>query len=568
LGENISDTLIKSLSLSIGLIFNFAILLSQDGSLYRDISKEHWAYRAIENLIDKGIIEKDSQFFNGEDSVSRYETSIYLYRVLNKLDKEKASKDDLIILENLVGEFSEDLTEFGFNIDKYTNKIHEIEKNIKDTTKISENNKGDIDNIDNRLKILENYFTEEGEEEKEAKTLFRNFGIIENMSLDFKENLYYNNKSDNDFINEQSMEFMIDNKFYEIGLTYKSDSKLDEKLNLKGKINKNIADIFEIKANTMGYEKDINSYFHHLDYDNFDYDKREFYTQGLKIQNKYIDTYIERKNSEKDIIILNKVKNKYFNGFIENEINESIINYELILKKRFFNEKLSLATGYTGLTKTDYIGEKKDIELYNLKTHYEYEKWKLEIEYEKKDANKNLYNGIFSYFNYNITDYGTLDYRVEYFDTKLDAMFNHKIILKNEKGKIKTYFMYVKNELEKNDYINTTISKDELEKDNKYSDIILKIQYMLLQNLNVNFSYKERKYSIENINQALYFVEFEYQYDSNTLLFVRYLKNNSIYYDRYEDINYNQIDLDFDSESNIIEEASDGRIELGIELKF
>ena len=99
------------------LIIYFFIItsLSFGEEIYKDISKEHWAYRAIENLYKSGILPKDSKNFNGEKTINKYDLVYYLSKTLNQIDETKASQSDLLILEHLVYDFSNELNKIGFN---------------------------------------------------------------------------------------------------------------------------------------------------------------------------------------------------------------------------------------------------------------------------------------------------------------------------------------------------------------------------------------------------------------------------------------------------------------------
>lgn len=566
----IKKKLSKFILITLFILFSL-LIFSQETSIYRDISKEHWAYKAIDNLTQKGIIERDSYFFNGEDSVSRYEMSFYLYRVLNKIDKEKATKDDLLILENLVGEFAEDLLKFGFDINSYTQKISEIEKSVNENKDISSKNTNDISELENRLKLLESYLLEENEIESEkTKILYRKFGIIENMDLKLNNSIYYyNNSETNKYNNKYDIEFLINNKFYEVGLSYKSYIKTDNKLNLKAKVEKNIDTYFDFKFNTIGYEKILTSYFNTLDYDNYNYEKRDFYTDGIEIKIKNNFLYIERdREDEEKLYVIDKFTLNFFESLVIADLNNSNIEYELTLKKDFKDNKYGAAVAYSEINKKDFLDKETDISFINLNGYYKYKKWLINTGYEKKDSQNTLYNSIYSYLIYSFKDDSKIFYKIEFFDTVFDNYFNHHFIIKNESGKINTYFLYSKYNIDKNNYNNSSISIDEFKKENNFSEMIIKLKYNLSEKIDINVSYREEKMIEKNTRNGFYLIEIGYKFKENKRAFLRYLKNDEIYYDRQKDINYETIDLDFDIYSGIIDKAEDGRIELGLELKF
>ena len=98
---------------------------------YEDLNKEHWAYSSVENLVKKGIIKENSYKFNGGDPVSRYEFAYDLSKVLDKVDLEKANKEDLNILEALILEFSKELNKIGFDTETYNSKIDNINETVE-----------------------------------------------------------------------------------------------------------------------------------------------------------------------------------------------------------------------------------------------------------------------------------------------------------------------------------------------------------------------------------------------------------------------------------------------------
>ena len=123
---------------------------------YEDLNKEHWAYSSIENLVKKGIIKENSYKFNGEDSVSRYEFAYDLSKVLDKVDLEKANKEDLNILEALILEFSKELNKIGFDTETYNSKIDNINETVELLKKRVNENEIVIDQLKKRIEKLEN----------------------------------------------------------------------------------------------------------------------------------------------------------------------------------------------------------------------------------------------------------------------------------------------------------------------------------------------------------------------------------------------------------------------------
>lgn len=81
------------LLLILSLFFNSAVLANQSEEDFKDLPKDHWAYEAVNDLVDKGIISGYSdELFKGENKVSRYEMAV----IVNKMLKYVSKNDDTI----------------------------------------------------------------------------------------------------------------------------------------------------------------------------------------------------------------------------------------------------------------------------------------------------------------------------------------------------------------------------------------------------------------------------------------------------------------------------------------
>lgn len=139
------------------IIFIFLMVFSTSFSElpFKDIKDEHWAYRSVENLIDRGIFKKDSDIFQGKNEITRYEFAYYLSKVMNNMDTEKASRNDLSILENLVYEFAKELNKVGFDTELYLSKVNSHEEKIKELSLEIDENKKIIEQLQKKIKELE-----------------------------------------------------------------------------------------------------------------------------------------------------------------------------------------------------------------------------------------------------------------------------------------------------------------------------------------------------------------------------------------------------------------------------
>lgn len=129
------------------IIFIAVTSMTFSSQMYGDISNEHWAYRAIENLYINGILSKDSTSFDGDKNINRYDLVYYLSKTLNKIDETKASQSDLLILEHLVYDFSNELNKMGFNTEQYIKKIKANENNIEILKKRVKSNELEIERL-------------------------------------------------------------------------------------------------------------------------------------------------------------------------------------------------------------------------------------------------------------------------------------------------------------------------------------------------------------------------------------------------------------------------------------
>ena len=88
---------------------------------YEDVPKNHWGYKAVSNLVKKGILKDDSYKFRGEENLKRFDFAQNMSNLLNKVESEKANKKDFIKLERLVSDFGKELTQSA--LDKNSNNI-------------------------------------------------------------------------------------------------------------------------------------------------------------------------------------------------------------------------------------------------------------------------------------------------------------------------------------------------------------------------------------------------------------------------------------------------------------
>ncbi|MGE5558282.1 MAG: S-layer homology domain-containing protein [Bacillota bacterium] len=98
-------------ALSLLMLFS-AVALGEEIRL-KDVPADHWAYRAVKTLIEKGYLETyQDDTFQGDKPVDRFTLAVVTARILNDLAAGKtaaADKDGLGLLRRVTTEFQEEL---------------------------------------------------------------------------------------------------------------------------------------------------------------------------------------------------------------------------------------------------------------------------------------------------------------------------------------------------------------------------------------------------------------------------------------------------------------------------
>ncbi|MGB0404811.1 MAG: S-layer homology domain-containing protein [Fusobacterium sp.] len=141
--------------IKIFLIFLTISIMSFSQVKYTDISKDHWAYEAVENLVESGIIEGNTFEFKGEKPLTRYEFAYDLSKVLDKVNLEKADQKELDVLTLIVADFSEELNKTGFDRITFEEQLKTVKENVENLKKQVEINKVKLETMEKRLRIIE-----------------------------------------------------------------------------------------------------------------------------------------------------------------------------------------------------------------------------------------------------------------------------------------------------------------------------------------------------------------------------------------------------------------------------
>ena len=562
------------------------------GEIYKDISSDHWAYKAVEELSYKEIFDLKERYFFGEHYISRYELANYLYKMINSIDKEKASSDDFLILQKLIYEFSNELSKYGLDNSNYSKKIKEIIKTsnvIKnDSIELIKKNK----ELEDRIKKIEYSIGKSGN--KDGKEF--NFNYLDNIELTLENRVNYLKE-----LNENDIEGSIFRNSYKINvkmiqsyfdLEFES-SNYNEGIILKIDAKKEILKDTKVFGHTKGYNKFVKSYSGKIAFSNYYFIDESledgFNSYGIGVENPKYLTALEFKSSE-NINYIAKFENSYISSFFvsdvnkrkENRGNDTLLNYELYLKYRF-NSKLESKIGYSKIsdfeffnvnkelrTKLDSDINLKNIELLNIETELYRKDTKYDFIYERKRANesKDIYNLFATKLKYGVNEEFYIDYKIEYIQAKsFTDSINYFFLINSKVEKLAIYLGYNYIIIPKNEYNSIFNGKEiEFESKNSYNEILAKLIYEVNEKLELKIGYNLKNY--ESDKKRVLFMESSYNFNTYFKSYLKYVNSNFSYDDYEEDINGVLYNIDFNLETGILGINEKERVEVGLELKF
>ena len=588
-------------------------------SRYKDITTEHWAYKSIENLYKKGIIDFNTDIFNGEKAINRFDMAYFLSKTLNRVENDKADRADLIVLEHIVYEFSEELTKFGFDTKTYLLKVDSFEAKLEENRLASENNKAEILKLDTRIKNIEkensrkSQFLGQGDSFVDNKLQFLN-----DVNLYLKSNVDYKineNDDKNSFKGSHLLGLSFKRPNYELFLESETSDKARKRgeLIVKGQINNEIIKGYTLNFHTADYERYFKSHFNNVIYDNHnsflyidsagkEYQYDSFDSYGLALVNENVGFFLEKTRSDYDNIytskeskyltgvtvdkaftdtfnFIGKVDTKFFQGLVLRNVNSDDTDYELTFKYPI--SKFEVATSYSQKTGSErkLIGEFNNsaLDSYKKLSYLNGEmvyagKNNFTLGFESKfNENHKLYTAYYGSYKYNLTDNGKIKYKYEYINrdhAQGRPDYSNQYIVINLFGeKLNTYGSYSIINLNKRYYY--TEAKL-YEKEMNYNETLLKSTYKFSNKALAKIGYLLREYKDKTIDKReISFVQGQFNVNESTNFFVKYIKNTGDdFNDRKLDVDNNMIDLDFDSKTGVIRTAPEGRIEVGIEIVF
>mgnify|MGYP006282830989 FL=1 len=110
------------------LIFSFSVSAVQ----IKDVSQDHWAYKSVKNLIEKGYLSLyEDGSFKGNNKVTRYELAVLIARILDDIQQNntQVTEEDAESLRKLSLEFREELVDLAKKQDEIFSQIKNIKQN-------------------------------------------------------------------------------------------------------------------------------------------------------------------------------------------------------------------------------------------------------------------------------------------------------------------------------------------------------------------------------------------------------------------------------------------------------
>lgn len=138
------------------IILLIFLLLAFHSFSNHTLSMDHWSYEALKHVSNKKLINEDIQRFDGTKLVTKSEFVYSLSRILKLVETEKASQEDIRVLESLILQYSDELNKIGFDTKTYDNKLENINDNIQILQALVNENEKKIDILMKRIEKLEN----------------------------------------------------------------------------------------------------------------------------------------------------------------------------------------------------------------------------------------------------------------------------------------------------------------------------------------------------------------------------------------------------------------------------
>ncbi len=100
---------------------------------FKDVPKGHWAYKAVEQAVEAGILQGYDGKFHGGKTLTRYQMAIVVSRMLNRIETSpsgKYGKKDIENLEALVIEFADELALLNVKVSTLEDAFQAMKKDV------------------------------------------------------------------------------------------------------------------------------------------------------------------------------------------------------------------------------------------------------------------------------------------------------------------------------------------------------------------------------------------------------------------------------------------------------
>ena len=122
-------------------------------SAYDDVSRDHWAYNALDYLTDRGVLEGyPDGFFKGDRTLTRYEFAQAVARLLDTIGDGVGDEQIRIMAETLRAEFSDQLAELSRSINEVYGVVNDMDGRVGDLEGRVEDNASKISSLEGAIK--------------------------------------------------------------------------------------------------------------------------------------------------------------------------------------------------------------------------------------------------------------------------------------------------------------------------------------------------------------------------------------------------------------------------------
>ena len=107
------------------VLLTSSALASAAANPFSDVPADHWAYDAVAQLADDGVIEGYGDgTYRGQNEITRYEMAQMVAKAMAKEDQVNAQQKAMI--DRLAAEFSEELGNLGVRVENLEQKADNV----------------------------------------------------------------------------------------------------------------------------------------------------------------------------------------------------------------------------------------------------------------------------------------------------------------------------------------------------------------------------------------------------------------------------------------------------------